>query len=67
MKNLKQIARQTKQVKARDRNTWVPLYYNIEDDEVYSEAGSGRYLVTYLINENTEHDIKNIIEQWKMS
>ena len=61
MKNLKAIANTTKDISYHTR---IPLYYSIEDDAVYKEAGQGRYYVTDLISENTEADIKEAVDRW---
>ena len=65
MRNLKQVSEKSKSIKCRDRTTWLPLFYSIKDDAVYTEPGEGRIMVTRLINPNTEKDIQETIENWK--
>ena len=50
MKNAKEVARLSKY-------GGVPLYYDVKNDAVYTKNRADRYLVTFLIRENTEEEI----------
>lgn len=67
MKNLTKVANESKAAQAavNGANIWLPLYYSDEKDAVYTTSGKDRELVTYLINENTATDIKEIVNRWK--
>lgn len=65
MKNLKKVSKATQKATARDRWTWVPLYYSIKNDAVYTTEGDDRLKVTELINPNTEQEIRETVEAWK--
>lgn len=67
MKGLKTIVKQSKSIITRDRSTWMPLYYSITDDTVSTTEKPGYILITRLISENSEADIKAIINQFLCS
>ena len=62
MKGLKAVADKTKGI---DYFSRIPLYYSIQKDTVYAKDGDGRYLVTYLIRENTTKEIVSAVNRWK--
>lgn len=65
MKGLKKVSNATKRTASTNRASWVSLYYSISKDTVYTEAGNGRYFVTYIINPNTANEIQEVVESWK--
>ena len=65
MKNVASVVKKTQSILCEDRTTWLPLYYSLAGDAVYTEDGKGRYLVAWLINPNTSADIKKAVERWR--
>lgn len=63
MKNLKSIALQTQSIDPRHP---LPLYYSFSENEVYTNPGEDRLLVTNLINPNDPEDIIEVVNRWKM-
>lgn len=61
IKGKNEVAKATKTIVNRDKNTWLDLYYNIEKKAVYIEPGEGRYKLTTLINPQTEQDIEETV------
>lgn len=57
MKNVAELAKKTESIKCKDMKTWIPLYYSIREDAVFSDPGEGRYKLCNLINQNTGQDI----------
>lgn len=66
MKGLKAVADKTKREQAavNGRNIWIPLYYNSDNDTVYTVSGNNRELVTHLLNECSSAEIKEIVTRW---
>lgn len=58
MKNLKSVSRKSHVINR------IPLYYSFETDGVYTTPEDRRYFVTFLIRENSETEIKDIINRW---
>lgn len=67
MKGLKAFSDKTKsaQEAVNGQNIWIPLYYNPDNDAVYSTAGKGRQLVTHFINAVDPKDITEVVNKWK--
>ena len=61
MKNLKAISKKTQDINPLHP---MPLYYSIRAKEVYTNPGSGRFLVTHLINPNSPEDIEEVVNRW---
>ena len=65
MNNLESISNMSQSIVAINKETWLPIYYSPSENEVYTEAGEGRYMITNLINPNTPDDIREAIDFWK--
>ena len=67
MRNLTKVAKESAaaQQAVNGRNIWMPLYYSDEKDAVYTQPGTGRELVTHLLNENSPAEIKAVVMKWK--
>ena len=61
MQGLDELAIATQNIEVNNKATWIPLYYSIREDKVYSEEGSGRFFITYLITPQTESDIAEAV------
>ena len=64
MKGLEQISELTRNISARDRASWIGLYYSIDTDTVSADNKNGGVFVTNLINYNTPQDIQDTIKFW---
>ncbi len=56
MKNLDRVSAESK--------AGTEIYYSITENAVYTEAGKGRYMVTYLLRKNTPEEIEEAIRRW---
>lgn len=65
MKGLKEAAKKSKNIRQRNTNSWLPVYFSFKTNTVYTTAGEERYFVTKLIRENTPEEIKEAVENWK--
>ena len=61
MKGLKAAAKKTKGI---NYSTRIPLYYNPQNDTVYTTAGENRRFLTYLIRENTPEEIESTVKRF---
>ena len=61
MKGLKALAQATQNILWNDKSTWIPLYYSIREDKVYTKEGENRFFITNLINPQTEKDIEKTV------
>ena len=61
MKGLKALAKATQNILWNDKSTWIPLYYSIEEDKVYTKEREDRIFITNLINPQTERDIEETV------
>ena len=61
MKGLKTVSNATQKTNSKDKSTWIPLYYNIKEQKVYSQEGDGRGFLTYLINPVTPKEIEDTV------
>ena len=64
MKGLKSVVKQSKKVVQRNMETWLPIYYSIKEDTVRTTEKPGYFLVTKLIRENSEAEIKEAINRF---
>ena len=61
------ISKESQKITCKDRSTWIPIYYSIKEDQLFTADGPGRYFVCNLINPNTEKDIADAVDAWKRS
>ena len=64
MKNINKVSKMTQGIRSTDRTTWLPLFYSIQEDAVYTTPGNDRYEVTCLIKPNTPEDIKQAVNRF---
>lgn len=55
MKNVNNVVAATKKGKC-------PLYYNIRNDSVHTEAGKDRYFLTMLLREHSRTEIEDTVK-----
>lgn len=64
MRNTKRVSVLSQNIVSSNRATWIPLYYSIENNAVYTKDGAGRFKVTDLINPNTQEDIEKAVSRY---
>lgn len=65
MKNLSIVVKKSQTILCEDWSTWLPLYYSVDKDAVYTTASDDRVLVTKLINPCSADNIIEAVERWK--
>ena len=60
MKRTKIVSMESAKIRGID--SWIDLYYSIEEDAVYTTGGNGRYFITTLIRKNTPQEIEKTVD-----
>lgn len=65
VKNLAKVARESKSIEQSDRGTWLPLYYDIDKNAVYTRYAPERWHLTDLIRPCTKEEVAWVVHKMR--
>ena len=63
MTGLKEVSKKSQNIKSSHWCDWMPIYYSIDKDRVYTQDGEGRFHITDLIRPCTPEEIEKAVKR----